>query len=139
MSEIDPDKIHSLREKLDEIKLVLQPFLVAYQYPTTNFLSSLNSRWLSIWFEGQFAKEITALYYLQLYSDYAFQMIQYLETGLRYRNQFDLPDSGPKECLSLLLKNDVNKPLLSEWFYDLMEEISNHQKEIYNALPKRQI
>ena len=134
-SEIGPDKIHNLRKKLDEIALVVQPQLIAHRYIGRSYLENINFRMISMWFEEQLTKEITALYYLQLYSDYAFQMIRHLQPfAISY---FDLPNSKPKESLSLLFKNDVNKPLLSGWFYNLIDEINNLQKEIYNALPKR--
>ena len=134
-SEIGPDKIHNLRKKLDEIALVVQPQLIAHRYIGRSYLENINFRMISMWFEEQLAKEITALYYLQLYSDYAFQMIRHLQPfAISY---FDLPNSKPKESLSLLFKNDVNKPLLSGWFYNLIDEINNLQKEVYNALPKR--
>ena len=128
-SQVDRNKILGLTKKMDEIMILLNPL-------DQISLSDVNIvRKISVQFEQQFKREITTLYYIHLCSylfDFEFQTTeQWLCT---------LPEEpySPKECLSLLIKNDADKPLLSEWFYDLMEEISNHQSEIYNALPKRQ-
>ena len=96
-----------MRKKLDELRSLLNPF---YQNnETTPDKLNMILR-VSVRFEEEFAKEITVLYYLHLYSD---------------------------RVLSLLFKKDVNKPLLSEWFYNLIDEINNLQKKVYNVLPKR--
>ena len=104
---LDLHKIHNVRKKLDELRSLLNPF---YQNNETTPDKLNMILKVSVRFEEEFAKEITVLYYLHLYS----------ERGL-----------------SLLFKKDVNKPLLSEWFYNLIDEINNLQKEVYNALPKR--
>jgi hypothetical protein len=130
---LDLDKIHSVRKKLDELRLLLNP-LYQNNEITPKKLNRIEK--VLVRFEGQFAKEITALYYLNLYSNYAFK----IAGGHReFYTQDDSPNSRPKECLSLLIKNDASKPLLSEWFYNLIDEINSLQTEIYNALPKRPI
>jgi hypothetical protein len=138
-TQINSDNIHSLRKKLDEIELILNPLHRTNRersYDIDIIPEDLNMlKKISIRFEVQFEKEITALYYLHLYSSAAFISLG-AGTAARKSHHKD-PDWKPKECLSLLIKNDTNKPLLREWFYDLTDEINSLQEEIYNALPKR--
>ena len=45
--------------------------------------------------------------------------------------------SRPKECLSLVIRNDERKPSLREWFYEWIDDISSLQREIYKYLELR--
>ena len=128
-SQVDRNKTLGLTKKMDEIKILLNP-LDQISLSDTNIVRKIQFS------QQQFKKEITALYYIHLYS-YFFDIEFYTEQWLS-----TLPKSpySPKECLSLIIENDADKPLLSEWFYDdLMEGISNHRKEISNAIPRRPI
>lgn len=134
-SQIDPNKIHSLKKKLNELILVLAPLSSQVEISSEDLDLDVIKR-VSIRFEVQFAKEITALYYFHLYSDDAFRRAgDHRQNNPAYFDSF--PDSSPKQCLFLLVKNDMDKPVLSEWFYGLIEDVNSLQKEIYNALPKR--
>jgi hypothetical protein len=42
--------------------------------------------------------------------------------------------STPKDCLALILQNDKERPLISEWFYRWIQDITNLQNEIYGYL-----
>jgi hypothetical protein len=42
--------------------------------------------------------------------------------------------STPKDCLALILQNDKETPLISEWFYRWIQDITNLQNEIYGYL-----
>jgi predicted transcriptional regulator len=128
------ERTHGLKEKLDEIIWILNPLEEDHsQVEIGKFSGGL---------EKQLEDEITALYYFQLYFDYEFNARISESLGHYYSTNFTefAPKSlWPKECLSLLMKNDVDKPLLSEWFYEWMEKINRLQTEIHNAVPKRPI
>jgi hypothetical protein len=127
------DKISGLTKKLDEIKMLLNPLK---EIPTDNpeILKKI-----SIQLEEQLANEITAFYYFHLYSGSGFRTSEPSRDKPSILDDPQPKSFNSKECLSLLIKNDVDEPLLSEWFYNLIEEINSLQKEIYNALPKRPI
>ncbi len=130
----DLERIHSLKKKLDEIILMLNPL--------ESDLPASAMEEFSGELEKQIEDEITALYYFHLYFDYEFYARISESRGHYYStNSDDFPPKSlwPKECLLLLIKNDVNKPYLSEWFYGWMEKINRLQMEIYNTLPKRPI
>ncbi len=128
------ERIYNLKKKLDEIIFTLNPL--------ESDLSESITRKFSDDLEKQLGDEITALYYFQLYFDYEFEARISEPRGHYYSTSlsgFSPKSLWPKECLLLLIKNDTNKPLLSEWFYNLIDEINSLQKEIYNALPKQPI
>ena len=67
--EIDPNKIHSLKKNyLNELILVFNPLSSQVEISSEDLDLDVIKR-VSIRFEVQFAKEITALYYFHLYSD----------------------------------------------------------------------
>jgi hypothetical protein len=130
----DFERIHSIKKKLDDIILMLNPL--------ESDLSVGAMEEFSDELEKQLGEEITALYYFHLYFDYEFFARISEPRGHYYStNSDDFPPKSlwPKECLLLLIKNDANKPYLSEWFYGWMEDINRLQTEIYNALPRQQI
>jgi hypothetical protein len=51
-------------------------------------------------------------------------------------NQFNTSpkSSTPKKCLSSILKNDKEKPLIREWLNEWMQDIVSLQKQISEAL-----
>jgi len=59
-------------------------------------------------------------------------MAQYY-SSIDDNNQFPISPK-PKSCLLSILQNDKKEPLLSEWFYQWMQDISSLQKEVYEAL-----
>jgi hypothetical protein len=127
-SQVNQNKTVVLEKKIHEVTSFSRlPVNILYQ--DADFIKKM-----SIQFEQQFANEIASLYYIHLYSE-LFDLEKPTEQLL-----CTLPKSpySPKGCLSLLINRDTDKPFLSEWFYNLMDEINNHQKEIQAALPKRQ-
>jgi hypothetical protein len=55
-----------------------------------------------------------------------------------HRDNQSLPlsptSSRPKDCLILILQSDKERPLISEWFYRWIQDITNLQNEIYGYL-----
>lgn len=88
--------------------------------------------------EELFADEVTAFYYFNLYYDFEFHTRFHNPTKY-YSSLKDirpyLPKSQrPKDCLSLILEQDKNKPLINEWLHGLTRDIVKLQKETYDTL-----
>jgi hypothetical protein len=94
--------------------------------------------------EELFADEITAFYYFHLYYDFEFytrvsEPMKYYSSSTTSSNNQDnnnlFPISPrPKDCLVSILQTDKEKPLISEWFYQWMQDITNVQNEVYSYL-----
>jgi hypothetical protein len=136
----NPKTIYLVREKLDEIMMLLNP--VEHGFSESVSLPPEVIRELSHWLEELFADEITALYYFHLYYDFEFytrvsvpmKYYSSISTNNNDNNQLLPISRRPKNCLLSILKSDKEKPLISEWFYRWMQDITNLQNEIYGYL-----
>ena len=132
----NPQKVYAVNKKLNEIILSLHPLEEGFSKSTS--LQPEVRREIVHQLEEQFAGEITALYYFHLYFEYEFntrisQPTRYYSSIDDDENQFPI-SSKPKSCLLSILQNDKEAPLLNEWFYQWMQDISSLQKEVYEAL-----
>jgi hypothetical protein len=131
----DQQKVYVVNEKLKEIMILMNP--VEYISSQLANLKAEDLRQISFMLEEQFADEITALYYIHLFYEYAF----YTRMSLPAKYYSSLSNSikqfptlsTPKSCLSSIIQFDKNEPWISKWFYKWMEDISNLQKEIYGT------
>jgi hypothetical protein len=142
----DQQRVHLVRKRLVEIMILLNP--VECGFSESIRLSPKVITQLSQQLEQLFADEITAFYYFHLYFDHEFntrvsQPMKYYSTYIS-SNTSDHQDnqsqplspisSTPKDCLALILQNDKERPLISEWFYRWIQDITNLQNEIYGYL-----
>lgn len=132
----DPHKVYALHKKLTEIMILLNP--LEYAFPKSVSLMPEDIGEISHIVEDTFADEITALYYIHLYYDHAFdtrisQPTKYYSSINHTNDQFPI-SARPKSCLSSILQADKKRPLINEWLYRWVQDISNLQKEIYETL-----
>jgi hypothetical protein len=133
----DQQKVYVINRKLKEIMTLLNP--VEYIFSEAANLKPEDLAQIPHMLEEQFADEITALYYIHLYYDHAFdtrinQTSKYRSSSTDNKNdQFPIL-SIPKRCLLAIIQSDKNKPLISEWFSKWKEDIIALQKEIYDTL-----
>ena len=143
-----PDKqtVHLVKKKLDKIMILLNP--VECCLSESIDLSPEVIMQLSRQLEQLFADEITAFYYFHLYFDFEFytrvsEPMKYYSTCTS-GNTNDHQDnqslslspisSTPKDSLALILQSDKERPLISEWFYRWIQDITNLQNETYRYL-----
>ena len=132
----DTQKVYALNKKLNEIMVLLNP--LEYVFSKPNSIQPEDMGELTRILEDIFADEITALYYIHLYYDHAFytrisQPTKYYSSINNNNDQFPIL-RRPKSCLSSILQDDKEKPLINEWFYKWMQDITILQKEIYETL-----
>jgi hypothetical protein len=136
----DQQKVDVVNRKLKEIMTLLNP--VEYIFSEAANLKPEELTQIPHILEEQFADEITALYYIHLYYDHAFnsrinQTSRYSSSSSSStddkNNQFPIL-SIPKKCLLAIIQSDKNKPLIGEWFSKWKEDITTLQKEIYDTL-----
>jgi hypothetical protein len=133
----DPKKVHVLNKKLTEIMILLNPMECAFSKSVR--LKPEDIAEIPHILEEQFADEITALYYIHLHYDYAFDTTRFSQPAKYYssinHNNDQFPISKrPKSCLSSILQADKKRPLINEWFSKWKEDIATLQKEIYDIL-----
>jgi hypothetical protein len=138
----NPKTIYLVREKLDEIMMLLNPVERGFSESVSLLPGVI--RELSHHLEELFADEITALYYFHLYYDFEFytrvsEPMKYYSSSISSNNDNN-QDSlhhlrpvspSPKNCLVSILQSDKEKPSISEWLYLWMQDITNLQNEIY--------
>jgi hypothetical protein len=130
-----PEKLVSVRKKLYEILLSLNPIEYGYFNSGVNPDTAISVPSL---LERSFSEEITAHYFFHLYFDYEFSArfsspMTYF-SSVKASNR--LPVSlRPKDCLFSILKNDKdNVNSVGEWFYRWMQDICNLNKETTETL-----
>jgi predicted transcriptional regulator len=132
----DLHRVDIIKKKLIEIMILLNP--LEYGFSELASLPPEAIREISCRFEELFANEITALYYFHLYYDYGFETRINKSASYYYSSSINKDDKFPtllpKSCLKLILQNDKEKPLISEWYNGWMKDISSLQKEIYEML-----
>jgi hypothetical protein len=142
----DQQRVRLVRKRLVEIMILLNP--VECGFSESIGLSSKVITQLSQQLEQLFADEITAFYYFHLYFDFEFYIrvsepMKYYHTRVSsntsdHQDNQSLPlspiSSRPKDCLILILQSDKERPLISEWFYRWIQDITNLQNEIHGYL-----
>ncbi len=131
----DPYKVNAIVDKINEIIFILNPLESAFYESISSSVEFIKKT--SYYLERLFANEITAFYYFHLYYDFEFHSrynvpMKYLSSV----NQVNTSpkSSTPKKCLSSILKNDNEKPMVREWLNGWMQNIVSLQKEISEAL-----
>jgi hypothetical protein len=132
----DSQKVYAVKKKLDEFLILLNP--LEYGFDGTISLQPNDINEMSLQLEKLFANEITAYYYFHLHFEYEFNTrvstpMNYYNSVSHNRDAFPV-SSIPKECLSLIIKKDNEKPSLKEWFNMHMQDVNNLQREIYEIL-----
>jgi hypothetical protein len=131
----NPEKVVSVRKKLYEILLSLNP--IEYGYFKSEVNPDITISVPSL-LEKSFSEEITAHYIFHLYFDYEFnaRFSSPMTFFSSVKDRTHLPVSlRPKDCLFSILKHDMgNEKPLSEWFYRWMRDISDLSKETSEAL-----
>jgi hypothetical protein len=142
----DQQRVHLVRKRLVEIMILLNP--VECGFSESIGLSPKVITQLSQQLEQLFADEITTFYYFHLYFDFEFytrvsEPMKYYHTRVfgntsGHQDNHGLPlrpiSSRPKDCLTLILQSDKERPLISEWFYRWIHDITNLQNEIHGYL-----
>jgi hypothetical protein len=133
-----------VKEKLDKFMLLLNPIEHGFSESVSLSLPAEVIREILYQLEELFADEITAFYYFHLYYDFEFytrvsEPMKYYSSSTTSSNNQDnnnlFPISPrPKDCLVSILQTDKEKPLISEWFYQWMQDITNVQNEVYSYL-----
>jgi hypothetical protein len=125
----DQQRVHLVKKRLVEIMILLNP--VECGFSESICLSPKVITQLSQQLEQLFADEITAFYYFHLHYDFEFSIrvsepMKYYSTCIssntnEHQDIQSQPlspiSSTPKDCLALILQNDKERPLISEWFY----------------------
>ena len=128
-------KVYPLMKKINQLNTVLNPLEYAIE-PVSSRLEYI--REVSHHLEELFADEVTAFYYFNLYYEFEFQ--SRIQSATKYYSSLKdirpyLPKlQRPKDCLSLILEQDKNKPLIKEWLHNLTRDIVKLQKETYETL-----
>ena len=128
-----PQKVYAVSKKINEITISLNPLK---HISKSNSVQPEVISEISHKLEELFADEITALYYFHLHSDYEFSS-RFIRSA-KYYSSVNHDDKSPvsptpKDCLWSIIRNDTEKPLIGEWFYRWMQDISNLQKDIYET------
>jgi hypothetical protein len=129
----DPQKVYVVSKKINEITISLNPL---EHISKSGSVQPEVIREISRKLEELFADEITAFYYFHLYYDYEFSS-RFIRSA-KYYSSVNHDDKSsvsqtPKDCLWSIIRNDTEKPLIGEWFYGWMQDISNLQKDIYET------
>jgi hypothetical protein len=116
--------------------ILLNP--LEYAFPKSVSLKPEGLEEISHIMEDIFADQITAVYYIHLYYDHGFdtrisQPTKYYSSINHNKDHFPVL-TRPKSCLSSILQHDKEKPSISEWFYNWIQDITNLQREIYETL-----
>jgi len=133
--EIITQNTNALMKKINEIVILLNPLESAFK----SVRSPLEFiRGVAHQVEELFAAEVTAFYYFNLYYDFEFRTRIHYPTkyysSINDIQQYVPKSPRPKDCLSLIFKKDLSKPLIREWFYELVLNIVKLQKENYDML-----
>ena len=120
------DKTKNIQTKFEEIMILLHPVEQISEQPESFNLDYVYN--LLETYENEFANEISAFYYFNLYYDFDFNDI--ISKGT-YKIQDNQSFLIPKECLSKLLELDRE---ISNFYLKWKEDISMLQNKIYDNL-----
>jgi hypothetical protein len=114
----DINKLNFLCIKLEEVSMLLNPTTYFFRPMSLIRLKIVNIKEVLRKIEGLFAEEITAYYYMNLCHDWFIRISNFLN----YYNSDPIEESlkilksTPKNCLSLILKEDNLEPFIRDWF-----------------------
>ena len=115
------DGVFWLRGKLHELQMLLDtsPHIPSFVTMSMMGYVTRDTRSTLKHMEDSFADEIAAFYYINLLNDYI--------RGGKPRKPLD---KTPKQCLSLLLEQDKDKPLIKEWLSKWMNDLKRLQSDV---------
>jgi hypothetical protein len=121
------DRVFWLRGKLYELQMLLDPYLRISSFVTFSMMGYMtrDTRTVLKHMEESFADEISAFYYMNLYNDSNSEQRKYYNS-----RSFKPLDKTPRQCLSLLLKQDKEKPLIREWLSKWRDDLTRLQSEV---------
>jgi DNA-binding PadR family transcriptional regulator len=127
------DGVYWLCCKLNELQVLLDP-----SPPPTVGMSFLmgfmtqDTRSILKHMEESFADEIAAFYYMNLHSD---SDIRLSEPRKYYHSKSFKPlDKTPRQCLSLFVEQDKEKPLIKEWLCKWRDDLTRLQSEVLDNI-----
>jgi hypothetical protein len=116
--------------KFGELLMLLHPIPSVSPTPSIGMMGfTKGNRGILEDMEKSFADEITAFYYMNLRND---SNIRVSEPRKYYDSIESLKplDKTPKQCLSLLVEQDKEKPLIKEWLSKWKDDLIRIQKEV---------
>lgn len=125
------NKVFWLCFKFRELLTLLNPIPSVSPTPSIGMMGvTQGNRGILEDMEKSFADEITAFYYMNLRNDSNIRVIEPRNDSIE---SLKPQDKTPKQCLSLLLKQDKEKPLLREWSSKWWDDLKKLYSEIlYN-------
>jgi hypothetical protein len=129
----DLQRTYPLCAKFEEVMMLLH--LTSFIYPSVSMINFKTRHISSILqeMEESFADEITAFYYMNLYND---SRIRINDLPGKYYHSLPINESfkklehTPKECLSMILQEDKEEPLIRKWFSKWKKDLVGLQEEI---------
>ncbi len=135
------DNISILREILNELTITIHPIESAFnefsviQYEIDKDISRKYLKEIVVpKYEKMLEWEISSIYYFNLYSDVGFSKklnhpMLYFSTS--QNKELIIPiDTNPKDCLKSIFEIDKQNPVISAWFYEVMEDLHFYRKSM---------
>jgi DNA-binding PadR family transcriptional regulator len=124
LNQPDLKRVYWLCAKLKELQVLLRPTQSIFPTVGMSVIGTPDTLNILRRMEESFEDEITAFYYMNLYND----------SNIRVSDASFNSSYTPKQCLSLLLKQDKNKPHIKERLSKWRDNLTRLQSEVLDNI-----